>query len=127
MKNSDVSEYILPPLCKVISIMLITFKSKAAADIVMYEIHAKPILDLLGKDIQRGIITAEECPQAIKRIEEKIAENTSQTKNTPETNEADPQDQAVLPTPVSMSARFYPLVEMLKAAEKKHCDVVWGV
>ena len=41
--------------------MLVTFKSKAAAEILMYEAHAKPILDLLGKDIERGVITADEA------------------------------------------------------------------
>ena len=39
--------------------MLVKFKSKAAADVVMYEEHAKLILDLLGKDVKQGIITAE--------------------------------------------------------------------
>jgi len=37
--------------------MLITFTSKSSADVLMYETHAKPILDLLGKDTQRGVIT----------------------------------------------------------------------
>ena len=53
--------------------MLVTFKSKAAADILMYAAHAKPILDLLGKDIERGVISAEETGQAIERIESEIA------------------------------------------------------
>ncbi len=53
--------------------MLVTFKSKAAAEILMYEAHAKPILDLLGKDIERGVITADETGQAIERIESEIA------------------------------------------------------
>ena len=38
--------------------MLVTFKSKAAAEVLMYEDHAKRILDLLNKDVKRGIITA---------------------------------------------------------------------
>lgn len=107
--------------------MLITFKSKAAAEIVMYETHVKPILDLLGKDIKRGIITADECANAIALIEKKISENKSQTEKTAPQQESDHQDQPILPAPVSMSARFYPLLEMLKAAEKKHSDIVWGV
>ena len=53
--------------------MLITFTSKSAADVLMYETHAKPLLDLLGKDTQRGVITAEETGDAIARIESAIA------------------------------------------------------
>ncbi|MFM7523363.1 MAG: DUF1840 family protein, partial [Betaproteobacteria bacterium] len=53
--------------------MLVTFKSKAAAEILMYATHAKPILDLLGKDTERGVITADETEQAIARIESEIA------------------------------------------------------
>lgn len=107
--------------------MLITFKSKAAAEIVMYEAHIKPILDLLGKDSKRGIITADECANAIALIEKKIAENKSQPEKPAITAESEQTDPQATPAPVSMSARFYPLLEMLKAAEKKHCDIVWGV
>ncbi|MET0855455.1 MAG: DUF1840 family protein, partial [Telluria sp.] len=31
--------------------MLITFTSKAAAEVTMYKEHAKRMLDLLGKDV----------------------------------------------------------------------------
>ena len=58
--------------------MLITFKSKAAADIIMYKTHAKRILTLLGKEIDRGVITAEETAQAIARLEAAIAESKNQ-------------------------------------------------
>ena len=55
--------------------MLITFTSKSAADVLMYEMHAKPLLDLLGKDVHRGVITAEEAAEAIARIEAAITES----------------------------------------------------
>ena len=42
--------------------MLVTFKSDADADIVMYRKHAEPILQMLGKDVERGILTPEELP-----------------------------------------------------------------
>lgn len=105
--------------------MLITFKSKAAADIVMYEKHAKPFLDLLGKDIHRGVITAEECPHVIKLLEQKMADSKSE--QVQESNTPEPEDQPASSLPVSFSARFYPLLEMLKVSEKKHCDILWGI
>jgi hypothetical protein len=52
--------------------MLVTFKSEADADIVMYRKHAEPILQMLGKDVERGILTPEELPQAIAQLEAAI-------------------------------------------------------
>lgn len=111
--------------------MLLTFKSKAAAEILMYEKHAKPILDLLGKDVTRGIITASEMPEAIARLEGEIeesrrraaaeqAERAAQAEQGEE--EAAPPQQGV-----SFATRAYPLLEMLRAAQKTGADVMWGV
>ena len=49
--------------------MLITFKSKAAADVTMYQVHAKRLLDLLNKDLTRGVITAAETAHAAVPVE----------------------------------------------------------
>ena len=57
------------------AIMLITFTSKASAEVLMYKEHAKRILDLLGKDADRGVITAAESTQAVAVLEKEIAEN----------------------------------------------------
>ena len=108
--------------------MLLTFKSKAAAEILMYAIHAKPILDLLGKDTERGVITAEETAQAIARIESEIA---SRKFSKPASSQAD-DETFVDPITghgeaVSFNARAYPLLEMLRAAHREHEFVMWGV
>src|ERR1043165_3586300 len=55
--------------------MLITFKSKAYPNVMMYQDHAKRILDLLHKDSDRGVITAEEATQAVKLLENEIEES----------------------------------------------------
>ena len=54
--------------------MLVTFKSKSAAEVLMYKEHAKRILDLLHKDVNRGVITAAETGNAVKKLETEIAE-----------------------------------------------------
>ncbi len=59
--------------------MLVTFKSKNATDVMMYAEHAKPILDLLHKDIQRGVITAAETGPAIAALEAAIAEHRARS------------------------------------------------
>jgi len=104
--------------------MLIIFKSKAAAEVIMYEEHAKPILDLLGKDIKRGVITAEEAPGAIARLEAEIAQRKKAEQ--PQDGQADEPENT--PTRgVSFATRLYPLLEMLRAADRKKQPVAWGI
>lgn len=114
--------------------MLVTFKSKAAAEVLMYEEHAKRILDLLNKDVKRGIITAEEAPNAVARLEAEIAESrlhpTSEEVRRDvlahhgeegDDNEHEPVEF------VSFATRAYPLLEMLRAAQQDRRDVMWGI
>ncbi|MGV3741905.1 MAG: DUF1840 domain-containing protein [Burkholderiaceae bacterium] len=113
--------------------MLVKFKSKAAADVVMYEEHAKLILDLLGKDTKQGIITADQSGPAIAAIEaegERLKQLAAEEarKNGQEQNDPfDDIDQAGQAPVVKFSTRAYPLLEMLRAAEKNKQPVVWGV
>lgn len=114
--------------------MLVTFKSKAAAEVMMYEEHAKRILDLLKKDVKRGIMTAAEMPNAVTKLEAEIAESrlhpTSEEVQRDvlahhgedvEDNEHEPVEY------VSFATRAYPLLEMMRAAQRDGNDVMWGV
>lgn len=110
--------------------MLVKFKSKAAAEVLMYEDHAKRILDLLGKDVKQGIITAKEAAQAVARIEEEIAVSRAEEASVEgEGNEEEPgEDNEQAPVEsVRFATRAYPLLEMLRAARDGRHDVVWGV
>ncbi|MCD6026066.1 MAG: hypothetical protein K0R08_585 [Solimicrobium sp.] len=115
--------------------MLITFKSKAAADIVMYKEHAQRILNLLDKDIERGIIVHADTEKAIAIIETAIAESRAHPATQhleqdvtahPQPNEAGDHDHELIES-VSFSSRAYPLLQMLRAANEQGYDVVWGV
>jgi acetyl-CoA carboxylase carboxyltransferase component len=106
--------------------MLIIFKSKAAAEVIMYEEHAKPILDLLGKEAKRGVITAEEAPGAIARLESEIAQRRQAAEADQGAQGADEHEQA-LSRSVSFATRVYPLLEMLRAAVRKKQPVAWGI
>ena len=108
--------------------MLITFKSKAAADIIMYKTHAKRILTLLGKEIDRGVITAEETAQAIARLEAEIAESKNQdADNAVAAADHDGDDERQREQGVSFATRAYPVLEMLRAAHREQQFVMWGV
>jgi hypothetical protein len=113
--------------------MLITFRSKAAPEVMMYKEHAKRILDLLGKDVDRGVITAAEAPKAVETIEREIAESrkhqaTDEVENDVKAHHGEREDNdhegAQL---VSFSTRAYPLLEMLRSARDYKADVMWGV
>jgi len=111
--------------------MLITFTSKSSADVLMYEIHAKPLLDLLDKDIQRGVITAEETAEAIARIESAITDSKRQpdtsNQGTASGKADDDFGDSVGESGVSFGARAFPLLEMLRAAQRDKQFVMWGV
>jgi hypothetical protein len=112
--------------------MLTIFKSKAAADVIMYQEHSKPILDLLGKDVKQGVITAAEADAAIAKLENEIA----QRKPAPATANGKPAGQGqddnddggqAHRQSVSFSTRVFPLLEMLRAAKKSGHPVAWGI
>lgn len=130
--------------------MLVIFKSKAGGDIIMFEENAKQILDLLNKDTDKGIITAEQTADAIVKLEneierrkmietqekaerERIEKEEREKKEKEEEEEGkDPKDdrkkEVTRPEPpVSFSARTYPFMQLLKAANKKKKDIYWGV
>jgi len=115
--------------------MLITFKSKAAGDIVMYKEHAQRILTLIDKDVDRGIILYADSSRAIAIIEAAIADSRTHpvsdqvnhdVKTHPQPNESGGHDHEKS-EPVSFATRAFPLLQMLKAANQKGNDVVWGV
>ena len=132
--------------------MLVIFKSKAGADIMMFEENAKQILDLFGKDVEKGIITSDETADAIVTLEKEVArrkqieaeekaererlEKEEQERKEREHDEGHDKDddpyrekkpkQPKPEPPVSFSARSYPFLQLLKAANKKKKDIYWG-
>lgn len=115
--------------------MLLTFKSKAAGEIVMYKEHAHRLLSLLDKDLERGIILHDDTLQAITKIESAVAESRAHpvTDHVQHDVNAHPQPNATgdhehsQVDQVSFASRAFPLLEMLRAANKQGADVVWGV
>ncbi len=114
--------------------MLIIFKTKAAAEVIMYQEHAKRILDLLGKNLGPGVITAAETGAAVAKLEAEIRESrihtpSDETKYDVEAHHNKDRDdnehEAV--QAVGFAVRAYPLLELLRAAHQQGQDVVWGL
>jgi len=105
--------------------MLVTFKSKAAADVPMYAEHAKLLLSLVGKTLEpeaapRGIITASDVPAALAKL--KAAADASRR-----TDKRPADEEPGMPIAVGLAQRAFPLIDMLERAAKDARDVVWGV
>jgi hypothetical protein len=107
--------------------MLVTFKSKAAADVPMYAEHAQMLLSLVGKTLEpeaapKGIITSAEVPSALATL--KSAADAARGNDRRRDDRDDDDDR---PLPVGFAQRAFPLIDMLERAAKDGRDVVWGV
>ncbi len=114
--------------------MLVTFKSKAAAEVIMYQEHAKRILDLLHKDVKQGVITVAETAGAVATLEAEIAQSrmhsaAEDVRHDVEAHHGDFGDDKEHEASqlVSFATRAYPLLEMLRAAQKDGQVVAWGI
>ncbi len=109
---------------------LVVFRSKAAGEIFMFAETARRIFDIIGRpEAPRGVITADQVPDALHRLVAAVDEEKAQLKAAKD--EADLQDKqgdgTVQQRPVTLGQRAFPLIEMLRAAEKKKVDVTWGI
>lgn len=110
--------------------MLVTFKSDAAADVIMFGDVAKILLRVLGKDPDgaTGIVTVEQLPAAIASLKsaidrDKARHEGAQSAKDDEDDDA-PQGMAA---PVNLYQRAWPLLEMLEYARQEDKPVTWGV
>jgi hypothetical protein len=83
-------------------------------------------LALLGKLIERGVISADEMPDAILKIEAEIVRQKSTNVAKPDSeDEHVSHDQAM--QSVGFAVRAFPLLEMMRAAKRSHSLIMWGV
>jgi hypothetical protein len=109
--------------------MLVTFSSKAGADILMLAQHAKPLLTIIGKTddkdlLTRGVFMPEQLDAAIFNLEHAIAAEPNQHHDKDEDEDSDlPKDALALP--VGLKQRSFPLLDMLKRARAQQVPVMW--
>ncbi|CEK10065.1 DUF1840 domain-containing protein [Legionella hackeliae] len=101
--------------------MLVTFYSDAYENIVMFGHIAQHLLKLMGHSgTVPGAIMAEDIPDALSHLQDGLEkENKQQTKPVSTTNNED--DDPI----VSLAHRALPLINMLKAADTKKCNIMW--
>lgn len=105
--------------------MLITFKSPASHDVVMFEKNAQELLSILGKDAKAsmGVITVEQFPEAIARLKAVIASEPESHASVEIADDAEADSDAA----VSIGQRALPFIELLELSLAEKVPVTWGV
>ena len=96
--------------------MLITFKSKAHADVVMLGDVARELIRLMGKsDALPSAVAPDDIPRALARLEAGLAERAQPVA----------EDDGEEDDKVQIHTRALPLIDMLKAARSADVPVMW--
>ncbi|MFZ5540615.1 MAG: DUF1840 domain-containing protein [Pseudomonadota bacterium] len=111
---------------------LVVFRSKAAGEIFMFPEMARRIFEIIGKaQAPRGVITAEQVPEALARLTAAVEAEKAQLKaaqaQAEEAERRGEDDAAKGERAITLAQRAYPLIEMLRAAQKKNVEVTWGI
>ncbi|MDH3638750.1 MAG: DUF1840 domain-containing protein [Gammaproteobacteria bacterium] len=103
--------------------MLVTFETKAYANIIMFGDVAITLLKFMGHSgTVPSAIKAEDIPAALERLKNAIQADKAAS---PEKSSGDAKDEEENENAVSLANRAFPLVELLEAAAEEDCDVMW--
>lgn len=98
--------------------MLITFRSKAWANVTMFGDVALTLLRMMGHSgTVPSALLAKDIPAAL----ESLRRNLDAAPPAPPQADDDPDAEP----PVALGKRAYPLIQMLEASAKKGADVLW--
>jgi len=101
--------------------MLITFKTRAYADVTMFGDVALRLIKLMGRrETVPSAIEPEDIPQALKMLRAGVAAEDAAAKED-ETENSDDEKEEV----VSVHNRALPLIELLQAAHEENVPVMW--
>ena len=103
--------------------MLVTFRTKAYADITLFGDVAKQLLELMGHSgTIPSAIKAEDVPAALARLQAALEQRKSADAASEDDRGRDDYDA---PRRVTVSLRAVPLLELLRAAAASKADVMW--
>lgn len=106
---------------------LVIFRSKAAADITMFADNARRIFEIIGRpESPRGVITSDQVPETLQKLNAAVEQEKEQHRGSAAHSESDTATEGTTARGVTFSQRAFPLLEMLRAAQKKGADVTWG-
>jgi hypothetical protein len=100
--------------------MLVTFRSNAWGNVTEFGDVAVTLLKMMGHSgtVPSALLGAD-VPAALARLERQLA-------TSPKDRRAPAGDDDDAGPPVGLRQRAHPLIELLSAAAKKKCDVMWA-
>ncbi len=99
--------------------MLVTFECKAYSNITYFGDIAKQLLHMMGHSgTIPSAILADDVPKALARLHTALAK---QAETPPSADEKNDEKEKT----VQLTTRALPLIDLLNAAAKEHCDVMW--
>jgi len=106
--------------------MIVTFRTQAYADIMMFGDIAVQLLKLMGHSgTVPGALLAEDIPEALDRLKKAIAAQPAAVPEKEKKDRDDDEEEEEKEPPVSLAHRALPLIELLEAAATARCDVLW--
>jgi hypothetical protein len=104
--------------------MLVTLHSKAWSSITMFGDVAVTLLKMAGHSgTIPGAMPAADIPSAVARLNQALAATPEEESAPSVPSSAEDTDE---PEPVGLRLRAYPLIQLLSAAAKQDCDVMWN-
>lgn len=99
--------------------MLVTFTTKAWADITMFGDVAVQLIKMMGHTgTVPSAILGEDVPGALARLKEAIGQLPEDVSEADDEGESEERK-------VDIPTRAYPLIELLSAAAEQKADVMW--
>lgn len=106
--------------------MTYRFKTRKMADVVMVGANGDHIMRLLGREPSaKGVIEAADMAAAIAALERAVVEDEADTQRRRE--EAELRGEALPSAAVSLRARVWPLIEMMRQCQRDGMPITWGV
>ena len=107
--------------------MIVTFKSRAAGDVIQFGEVVKRLLGIMGKDPEaaQGIITVEQLPDALERLRAAVAAEKAEMAVRPRGEDDDERRDG--PRAITLTQRAAPMIELLEYALRDRQPVTWGV
>ncbi|AXY02734.1 DUF1840 domain-containing protein [Vibrio alfacsensis] len=101
--------------------MLVKFSCKSYSNIIMFHDIASHMLKMMGHSTNiPGVIEAEDVPSALEHLQQSLKHES----DLPEI-ESFEDDEDAMEHAVSLKNRALPLIELLSAASRDKCDVMW--
>ena len=104
--------------------MLVRFTCEAHRDVLMFGDIAQALLALMGHSgATPGALAAAEVAPALACLQQALA--AGHQPPAPATDQADSETEDDPPTPIPLTTRALPLIELLTAADKADAPVLW--